>query len=300
MDLETFKKQVEVIRRECQVTTISRLSDPENWGAAHDPPLTVITVDDGYADFYHVAWPVLREAGIPATVFLTVDFIGKRTWMWPDALEYLIFKADSGSHTVNAGDSLVTLVLTDADSRRRAWDDLASRLLLDNSARERVIAQLQEVTGVKLPTHPTEEYEPLTWEQVREMAAGGVEIGSHTLSHAFIPGLPPDQRRHELVESKRQLEEVLGRKVHAFAYPNGSPADSPDFLCAEIESAGYRTAVVCSPPDAPRVIDRYRVGRWPATDDFHHFLNIVHGASMLRRWIRSYSGRLVGWRRVKV
>src|SRR5580765_5910997 len=51
------------------------------------PPATAaITIDDGYADFHDVAWPILRRRKIPATVFVVTDFVDRRRWIWTDKL----------------------------------------------------------------------------------------------------------------------------------------------------------------------------------------------------------------------
>jgi peptidoglycan/xylan/chitin deacetylase (PgdA/CDA1 family) len=55
-----------------------------------------------------------------------------------------------------------------------------------------------------------------------ELSASGMEIGSHTISHPHLDLVPDDVLRRELVESKDQLEQILGRPVDAVAYPHGS------------------------------------------------------------------------------
>jgi len=45
-------------------------------------------VDDGYQDFYNLAFPILKKYEVPATDFLTTDFIDKRIWLWHDLLNF--------------------------------------------------------------------------------------------------------------------------------------------------------------------------------------------------------------------
>jgi peptidoglycan/xylan/chitin deacetylase (PgdA/CDA1 family) len=61
----------------------------------------------------------------------------------------------------------------------------------------------------------------LSWEGVAELAAGGFEVGSHTLGHARLDLLGADEARAELADSKAQIEDRLGRPVRSFAYPCG-------------------------------------------------------------------------------
>ena len=81
--------------------------------------------------------------------------------------------------------------------------------------------------------------EYLTWEQAAQLRLRGVEIGSHTMSHAALSDLDEQQRRHELVESKRILEGQLSTRVDFLAYPYGN-FDAA--LYPLLEQAGYRGA----------------------------------------------------------
>jgi|CXWL01.1.fsa_nt_gi peptidoglycan/xylan/chitin deacetylase (PgdA/CDA1 family) len=80
----------------------------------------------------------------------------------------------------------------------------------------------------------------LTWAQIHEMQdCGVIEFGSHTMRHRNLETLSLDEVRWELTESKRRLEEKLGREMVGFAYPYGSGAYSPE-VRREALDAGYR------------------------------------------------------------
>lgn len=80
----------------------------------------------------------------------------------------------------------------------------------------------------------------LTWAQIREMQDSGViEFGSHTMRHRNLAQLPLDEVRWELNESKKRLEDKLGREMVAFAYPYGAGAYKPEVRAAA-RQAGYR------------------------------------------------------------
>jgi peptidoglycan/xylan/chitin deacetylase (PgdA/CDA1 family) len=58
-------------------------------------------------------------------------------------------------------------------------------------------------------------------DQIKEMAAAGWEVGSHSVSHAYLTSLEPARQRYEVVESRAILEEALGVPVLTIAYPFG-------------------------------------------------------------------------------
>jgi len=61
----------------------------------------------------------------------------------------------------------------------------------------------------------------MTADQIKEMAAAGWEVGSHSISHADLTALDPYRQRYEVVESRTILEEALGVPVRTIAYPFG-------------------------------------------------------------------------------
>jgi peptidoglycan/xylan/chitin deacetylase (PgdA/CDA1 family) len=83
----------------------------------------------------------------------------------------------------------------------------------------------------------------LTWDDCRRLSAGGMTIGSHSLSHRNFAGLTDTEARHELLSSKEIIAEQIGGECNHFACPWGQPYDSyiperdPDFT----KKAGYRS-----------------------------------------------------------
>ncbi|MGE0792392.1 MAG: polysaccharide deacetylase family protein [Sandaracinaceae bacterium] len=83
----------------------------------------------------------------------------------------------------------------------------------------------------------------LDWDELREIASSGVmEIGSHAFTHRSLGAMPRPESRHEASESKRRLEDELGREVRSFAYPFGTRGDFDAFTERALADAGYSIA----------------------------------------------------------
>jgi peptidoglycan/xylan/chitin deacetylase (PgdA/CDA1 family) len=89
-----------------------------------------------------------------------------------------------------------------------------------------------------LPRQPN-----LTWADVSEMADMGFEIGSHTVSHANLALVSTEQARAEIADSRKALQDRLGRPVRWFAYPFGGPLHLRPDVRPLIEEAGYEGAL---------------------------------------------------------
>ncbi len=90
-------------------------------------------------------------------------------------------------------------------------------------------------------------------DQVRKMRSAGIEIGSHTLHHAYLPSLTPEQVREELAGSRKKLE-ALGGSVESLSYPAGGFSRQ---VIEEARRAGYRAACTTN-----RGFRRFPIDRW--------------------------------------
>jgi peptidoglycan/xylan/chitin deacetylase (PgdA/CDA1 family) len=79
----------------------------------------------------------------------------------------------------------------------------------------------------------------MNWEQVSQMLSDGMEIGSHTMTHAILTETPDDKVWQEIYGSKKILEAKLGVDITSFSYPGGFFSDSHENM---VRKAGYRSA----------------------------------------------------------
>lgn len=102
----------------------------------------------------------------------------------------------------------------------------------------------------------------LTLEQIREMHRSGVEFGSHTLTHPWLPGLSDEALEREVRGSKRKLEDLLGMEVTTFAYPYGGVDRR---VRAAVARAGYKLAFTTLPG-----VNRWNDPLCQKRADIHH------------------------------
>jgi peptidoglycan/xylan/chitin deacetylase (PgdA/CDA1 family) len=102
----------------------------------------------------------------------------------------------------------------------------------------------------------------LVWPEVRDLAAAGMEIGSHGVTHRRFADLDREEVRDELVRSKQQLEGMLSTPVEIFAYPYNSVRR---WMAPLVREAGYRAAVAGSAHGSADRFALYRIGVYPGT-----------------------------------
>jgi peptidoglycan/xylan/chitin deacetylase (PgdA/CDA1 family) len=112
-----------------------------------------------------------------------------------------------------------------------------------------------------LGTPHEQELTPLTWPELRELAAAGWEIGSHTCSHPLLTELEEQALARELRDSKARIEAELGRRCSSLAYPYGG-VDAR--VANAVHEAGYQWAATI-----PRVLSPVRPLLWPRAAIYH-------------------------------
>ena len=106
----------------------------------------------------------------------------------------------------------------------------------------------------------------LTWDDVRRLAAAGVDIQSHSLTHPLLthPAKAMNKKEYdawideELIDSKHRIEQELRRPVTSIAYPYGG---YDEFIVDRARAAGYQAALTCDDGDAAEFTDPYRINR---------------------------------------
>jgi len=206
----------------------------------------IVTFDDGYADNYFNAYPVLKKLSIPATIFVSTDYIGQGNTFWFDWVSFIINKCPQSEIVI---DELNEKIILDDSSKNRRI--IGSRLInrlkrINNNIRLDVLNELQNKYGDILAGEENDIKKlsyPLDWSQIIEMSKNGVEFGTHTASHPILTSLTDTELKNELVKSKCILQEKIGKEILVMAYPNGMIGDYSENVIKMAKTSGYKLAL---------------------------------------------------------
>lgn len=202
----------------------------------------IFTFDDGFIDNYEEAFPILKRHGVPATIFISTDYIdGDRTF-WFDWTIYLLNQLGGRSIELKSLGASYHVPADRVERRALGAEFLEQLKRVPDVTRRAVVDELETVAGVSPPEGGFAESRPVTWDQVREMAAGGIEFGSHTASHPILKQVPDADLEHELADSKRAIEKHISAACDVIAYPVGGAHAFDQRIIDYVERSGYRLA----------------------------------------------------------
>ena len=200
---DVFEQHMYWLRERCDLISFAQLreeGDPSD-GAR---PAVAVTFDDGFADNYVHALPILRRLGIPATFFVSTGLVERSS----DAIQ---------------------------ERSWHGWRDPGSTL---------------------------------TWKQILEIRAAGMDIGAHGHSHRSLGKLTDDEVVADLSTCKRIMEDRLGESVMALAYPHGRPRrDFSSRTKRLAKDVGYRLGAAIHLRGVKPSDDPMSIPRFPIADD---------------------------------
>lgn len=202
----------------------------------------LVTFDDGYRDNYEVALPILKKYGVKATFFVATHYIEERRLFWWDRINFLL-KTTKLPRVEIAYPARETLHLDSPEATHRSVTR-ALRIVKDHYALdlERFLGGLAEATGVTLARDDERRMVDdlmMTWDEVRNLRAAGMDVQSHTSTHRVLQTLPPEKYAEELGGSKEVLEGVLKERVRTISYPVGKPLEYTPEIRRAVRAAGY-------------------------------------------------------------
>lgn len=261
---EHFESHIRYISRRYPV-----LRFEEEW-EGQEKNAVVITFDDGYADNYQYALPILEKYQIPATVFVTSGMIGEREEFWWDELGRLLLTGNAYPETFSLRDSLYAYTWETDTEKKRADLAVTLRWLLrmepDIERRRDWFLQLSEWGGITPGAR--QENLALSRGQFSKMAESGlVTLGAHTCTHRSLGALSVARQREEIEGSVLALRKLLQKEVTVFSYPFGLKMDyGPDTekLCMDcgIKKAATTEQKLWTPECGAYRIPRRTVRDW--------------------------------------
>lgn len=259
-----FYDQLNYLKKNFNVLPISALAR----GIAHSAKRTVaITFDDGFRDNYVNAAPLLDWHELPATFYVATTATKEGKMYWWDELQEIIFHSEAlpADFEMMIGGSLVQFTFrSDRVLNSRLMNQMRSWNFHLPIPNERIALYMQLWHQIKpLPyaqrchilhdvrdwarfrQNSQDEGLPMS---IREMQMLGdnplFSIGAHSVHHAMLSQQSAEDQAFEVRESKRQIEEWLGKSVDGFAYPYGNYSALTQSL---LRDSGFSYAVSTEP-----------------------------------------------------
>ena len=188
----------------------------EPWKVRCNRVRVCITFDDGYADNYHNALPILEKYAFPATFFVTTAHVRTGNAYWWDVLEHILY--GELPDTPPPGPFAAVW----PTPPEKLYQTAHGILLAAGPEKQRELLEgLCQWLGH--PVAAADSHRPLRPDEVAALAAHPLAtVGAHTHTHPRLSQLLRPQQKQEVETSLDLLTEWTGRRPSVFAYPFGS------------------------------------------------------------------------------
>lgn len=266
LSLKNFETQIKYISRNYEILSLDKLVEGIQSGKSLPKKAVVVTFDDGYKDNYLHAYPIFQKYHIPATIFLATGYINTGKLFWWDKVAYIIHHTSLKKLKL---ENLGSYSLQSELDKSRANSIITERLKkFPENKKNLLIEKLLDICQVEIPSDLGKKL-ILSWEEVKEMSNEGVAFGAHSVSHPILINIPLKQAKKEIIQSKKDIEEKLSKKVTSFSYPNGSFNAN---IIELVRKSGFNYAVSVHNENLISSKDNiYQLSRIFASEDFNKF-----------------------------
>lgn len=230
------------------------------WSGNLPPCSVVLTFDDGNADFYSRAFPILREFGWPATVYLTSYYSNYNRPVFDVMCSYLIWKGRNTVLNVNGlMNGFASFDLTTTRARQKAAiaiREFSRQRKFSAEQKDQLLAALAERLRVDYQAILSKRIlHVLSADELATLAEAGVDIQLHTHRHHA-----PKTRDSFLleVEENKDFIRKFNKQPHHFSYPHGLYESC---YTPWLGSCDVTSAMTCEPGLATSRSNPYRLPR---------------------------------------
>ena len=261
IDMRRFRHICSCLKSWCNVLPLAE--GVERLQSASLPPRAAcITFDDGYADNFRCALPILKDHGLPSTFFIATGFLnGGR--MWNDT--HIEAMRATTNETIDLSDlGIGELTTKSIEDKRGALETLIPAIKhLEPAARKQAVDTFAD--RCETATLPNDLM--MTSDELLAMRAAGMDIGAHTANHPILARCDQTTARGEIIEGRAYLENLLNQRIGLFAYPNGKlGADYRKEHADIVKDLGFDAAVSTNPGASSHGDDLFQLSRFTPWD----------------------------------
>jgi len=246
----------EILRQQLRLLkTHYNVISPEDvlaWRQGSELPAraVLLTCDDGLLNHLTDMVPVLQQEGVQCLFFVTAASAGEeRKMLWYEELFLLFLSAPEGPLSMSRDAIEIRGKLGSREQRRALWWNCVKLMSqLDAEARSAFLRAVREQLRGGRESFDSADpvacrrFGLMTRGDLRQLAAAGMTIGAHTVSHPVLSQMPPELAFAEIGESRARLESALQQRVWAFAYPFGDAQSVTPEVLTFPKQAGFEAA----------------------------------------------------------
>ncbi len=268
---ESFRRQLELLRKSYRVISPANFLDWVEEKAALPPRPILLTCDDALQNTLTVMVPILQEAGLSCLFFATgapLEPTPSPSMLWYEEL-YLMMRSNAEPIAINLPEAQIAMKMTPSGESLHWWQLVEGLSKFDCQTRRELLEQIR--SQVKLPANWKDKYirDPrlasrfltLDLPGLRKLVAAGMTVGAHSLSHPVLARAPEEVAWQEISGSRSALERALGQNIWAFGYPFGNAATVTQREIRLAERAGFRCAFLNIGGGLGAKFDRYAIPR---------------------------------------
>ena len=249
---DSFRRQLRFLKSRYNVISAQQFLTWRQNESTLPPRAVLVTSDDGLRNTLTEMLPILQEEEVTCLFFVTgASLWDKPGMLWYEELYLMLLTAPDWALSLDLGAGAMQSRLGHVKTRHSVWWSLVKALSGFDSDKRREL--LENARGqLRLPENWNQPYmeDPvqqrrfllLSLTELRQLAAAGMPIGAHSLSHPVLSQLPSPVAWKEIAESRSALASALGEPVWSFAYPFGDPAGVSERELEMAARSGYKCA----------------------------------------------------------
>ena len=286
---DSFRRQLRFLKEQYNVISPEEflLSCETQHGLS--PRTVLLTCDDGLRNGLHDMLPILQEAGLKCLFFVTgASLATPPTMLWYEEL-YLMFLAGPENFSLELLEIGVQAHANRREKRSLWWELVRKLSRYDLDRRRSLLESIRMQLGLSERWDSEYREDPacnrrfllLNQTELKQLVGAGMCIGSHTLSHPMLSKSSPEVAWSEISESKHNLEQALGQKVSALAYPFGDSSSVTSREMQMAERAGFQCAFLntggsCGTSTPEFALPRVHVAREMGLAEFQAHVSGFH------------------------
>lgn len=277
LDIDLFRRQIEFLKANFNIVRMEQVIDSVERHTALPENAVLLTFDDGYADNYTYALPILEEYGVQGSFFIPGKTFSTHQLLDVNKVHYILASANINALVADVKDKMDHYRGREFDypATEELWDRYAvgnrfdggdtvfvKRILqtvLPEKLRNQIASDLfEKYVGVSEETLAYELY--MTAEQIRTLKRHGMFIGIHGYDHYWLGNLSPEQMRTDISKALETMDEFIDRRCWVMNFPYGNyNEDVLKYIQAEGACIGLTSEVRAADLDTDPVLELPRL-----------------------------------------